>query len=241
VGAALKVRAVVTGQVQHQGERLVISVELVDTETARALWGDQYPRPFADLLIVQDTIAREIAEALRLHLSGEAQRQMAKRYTQNAEAHQLFLQGRYHWNKRTTDGMNKSLDYFQQAITKDPNYALAYVGIADAYATLLSYHLKPAKEAGPAARTAAEKALAIDPDLAEAHASLGKLYTEYFWDGERGEREFQRAIALNPNYGNAHHWYSLYWFRTWAALMKACAKLSVPWNWINIRRSSAHN
>src|SRR5205085_1906722 len=115
------------------------------------LWGDQYSRPFGDLLIVQEEIVREITEALRLRLSSTEQRQLAKHHTQSPEANELFMRGRYHWNKRTPDGMKKSLEYFQQAIDKDPNYALAYVGIADANATLGSYHLKSTKETGPAA------------------------------------------------------------------------------------------
>jgi Tfp pilus assembly protein PilF len=208
VGEALQVRAIVTGRVQRLGDRLVIKVELVDAATGAQLWGEKYQRPFADLMIVQEEIAREIADALRLRLSGDEQRQLAKRYTQNTEAHQLYLEGRHYWNKRTAEGMRKSVDSYRHAIEKDGRYALAYVGVADAYATLGSYHLEQPREALPLAKEAAETALSIDEGLAEAHASMGKILTDYYWDWPRAEREFQRAIDLDPNYPNSHHWYS---------------------------------
>ena len=208
VGEALKVGAVVTGRVQRLGDRLIIHVELVDAATGAQLWGERYQRPFADLLTVQEEIAREIADALQLRLSGDEQRQLAKRYTQNTEAYQLYLEGRHHWNKRTAEGMRKSVESYKHAIERDGGYALAYVGLADAYATLGSYHLEQPREALPLARDAAEKALNIDERLAEAHASMGKILTDYYWDWARAEREFQRAIDLNPNYPNSHHWYS---------------------------------
>jgi eukaryotic-like serine/threonine-protein kinase len=208
VGQALQVRAVVTGRVQRLGERLVIHVELVDAANGAQLWGERYQRPFADLLTVQEEIAREIAEALRLRLSGDEQRQLAKRYTQNNEAYQLYLEGRYHWNKRTSEGMRKSVESYKQAIDKDSDFALAYVGLADAYATLGSYHVMQSRDVLPLAREAAAKALSIDEGLAEAHASMGKILTDYYGDWAQAEREFQRAIDLKPNYPNSHHWYS---------------------------------
>ncbi len=208
VGQALQVRAIVTGRVQRLGERLVIHVELVDAATGAQLWGERYQRPFADLLTVQEEIAREIAEALRLRLSGDEQRQLAKRYTQNNEAYQLYLEGRYHWNKRTSEGMRKSVESYKQAIDKDSDFALAYVGLADAYATLGSYHVMQSRDVLPLAREAAAKALGIDEGLAEAHASMGKILTDYYGDWAQAEREFQRAIDLKPNYPNSHHWYS---------------------------------
>jgi len=208
VGEALQVRSIVTGRVQRLGDLLVINVELVDTATGAQLWGDQYQRPFADLLIVQEDITREITDALRLHLSGDERRQLAKRYTQNPEALKLYLEGRHYWNRRTAEGMQKSVDSYTEAIKRDDKYALAYVGLADAYATLGSYHLRPPREALPLAKEAAEKALSIDEGLAEAHASMGKILTDYYWDWPRAEREFQRAIDLGPSYANSHHWYS---------------------------------
>jgi tetratricopeptide (TPR) repeat protein len=157
---------------------------------------------------VQEEIAREIAEALRLRLSGDEQRQLAKRYTQNNEAYQLYLKGRYHWNKRTGEGMRKSVESYNQAIEKDGDFALAYVGLADAYATLGSYHVMRSRDVLPLAREAAAKALSIDESLAEAHASMGKILTDYYGEWAQAEREFQRAIDLKPNYPNSHHWYS---------------------------------
>jgi TolB-like protein/Flp pilus assembly protein TadD len=207
-GQALQVRAVVTGRVQRLGDRLVIHVELVDAATGAQLWGERYQRPFADLLTLQEEIAREIAEALRLRLSGDEQRQLAKRYTQNNEAYQLYLKGRYHWNKRTGEGMRKSVESYNQAIEKDGDFALAYVGLADAYATLGSYHVMRSRDVLPLAREAAAKALSIDEGLAEAHASMGKILTDYYGEWAQAEREFQRAIDLKPNYPNSHHWYS---------------------------------
>jgi len=208
VGQALQVRAVVTGRVQRLGDRLIIHVELVDAATGAQLWGERYQRPFADLLTVQEEIAREIAEALRLRLSGEERRQLTKRYTQNNEAYQLYLEGRYHWNKRTSEGMRKSVESYKRAIEKDSDFALAYVGLADAYATLGSYHIAPSREVLPLARESDAKALSIDEGLAEAHASMGKILTDYYGDWAQAEREFQRAIDLKPNYPNSHHWYS---------------------------------
>ncbi|HEU0179692.1 MAG TPA: protein kinase [Blastocatellia bacterium] len=207
-GQALQVRAVVTGRVQRLGDRLVINVELVDAATGAQLWGERYQRPFADLLTVQEEIAREIAEALRLRLSGDEQRQLAKRYTQNNEAYQLYLEGRYHWNKRTGESMRKSVECYKLAIEKDSDFALAYVGLADSYATLGSYHVMQSRDVLPLARDAAAKALGIDEGLAEAHASMGKILSDYYGDWTQAEREFQRAIDLKPNYPNSHHWYS---------------------------------
>jgi serine/threonine-protein kinase len=208
VGDALKVRAVVTGRVQRHGDWLIIHVELVDATTGAQLWGERYHKLFTDLLTVQEDIAREITDALRLRLSRDERSQLAKRYTQNAEANELYMEGIYHWNKRTADGMQKSVESFLQAIDKDHNYALAYVGLADAYATQGSYHIKQPREVMPKAKEAVEKALSIDEHLAQAHASMGKILTDYFWDPARAQREFQRAIELKPNYPNSHHWYS---------------------------------
>ncbi|MFY9557569.1 MAG: tetratricopeptide repeat protein [Blastocatellia bacterium] len=141
-------------------------------------------------------------------LSGEERSELARNYTTNPEGYQLYLTGRYHWGKRSGEGIHKSIESFRQAIAKDPAYALAYVGLADAYATLGSYHLAAPREALPLAREAAEQALKIDANLAEAHATMGKIFTDYYWDREVAESEFKRAIDLKPNYSNAHHWYS---------------------------------
>jgi tetratricopeptide (TPR) repeat protein len=146
---------------------------------------------------------------MRLRLSGSQQRQITKRYTQSAEAYQLYFKGLYQWNKRSADGMQQSEEFFRQAIEKDPSFALAYVGLADAYSTLGSYHVRPPREVLPLARQSAEQALIIDPQLAEAHASLGKILTDYYWDWARAESELRRALELNPNYASARRWYAV--------------------------------
>lgn len=211
IGRQLGVRAVLTGKVSQLGETLSIQADLVDVDKGTQLWGNHYTRKFSDVLIVQEEIARQISEGLRLRLTGEEQKQLTKRYTENTEAYELYLKGRYYWNKRSEGGLEKARDYFQQAVDKEPTYALAYAGLADSYALLgsLRYAILPPKEAMPKAKAAAEKALAIDDTLAEAHTSLGLIKLYYDWDGTGAEREFQRAIELNPNYATAHHWYAL--------------------------------
>ncbi len=208
VGQALQARAVVTGRLQRQGEQLLISVELVDARDGTLLWSERYPRPLAEVQAVQTEIVHELTSKLRLQLSGAQQQRLAARYTQNGEAYQLYLLGRYHWNKRTADGMLKSVEYFRQASEQDPAFALAYVGLADAYNTLVAYRVKPPREVEAPARAAIERALQIDEQLADAHASLGKLLTDTSWEWDRAEAQFKRAFELNPNYANAHHWYS---------------------------------
>jgi serine/threonine-protein kinase len=208
IGRELDVRAVLTGRVLQRGDTLTIQVDLVDTRDGSQLWGEQYNRKISDILIVQQSISREVSEKLRLKLSGEQKEQVAKRYTDSTEAYELYLRGRYHWNKRTTDGLMKGIDYFQQAIKADPNYALAYAGLADSYNVLSTNGVRPPKEAFPKAKESAEKALALDDTLAEAHSALAFIKTVYEWDWQGAEKEFKRAIELNPNYSNAHYFYA---------------------------------
>jgi TolB-like protein/Tfp pilus assembly protein PilF len=212
-GHELGVRAVLTGRLLQRGDSLVVSAELMDILDNKQLWGEQYERKVSDLLAVQREIAAEISNSLRLKLSGAEQSRITKRYTDNPEAYQLYLKGRFYWNKRTEEGVKKALDYFQQAIDKDPTYALAYTGIADCY-SLETLHidvgsLSPS-EAGPKAKAAAMKALQMDDSLAEAHTSLAFIKLNFDWDWPGAEAEFKRAIQLNPNVGNGHHWYSHY-------------------------------
>jgi eukaryotic-like serine/threonine-protein kinase len=209
VGRDLSVAAVLMGRVMQHGDTLSINVELVDARDGRGLWSEQYTRKLGDVLMLQDDLSRQIRDALRLRLSAADEQNVARRHTDNAVAYQLYLKGRYYWSKRTPADLRKSIGYFQQAIDLDPNYALAYSGIADCY-VLLGYHnygAEPPREALPKARAAAERAVAIDPTLAEGHTSLANALS-YLWDGRRAEAEFQRAIALNPNYATAHQWYS---------------------------------
>jgi len=209
VGTELNVKAVVTGRVQRQGEMLVIRVEMADTETGAQLWSELYQHPAADLLKLQEEITYEIAENLRPRLSGDEKRLMAKRYTRNTEAYSLYLKGRYQWNQRTGAGMRKSIEFFQQAIALDSGFAPAYVGLADANSTLGSYHLEPPRVALPQAREAAERALALDGQLAAAHASMGKILTDYYWDWGRADSELRLALRLNPNDANALRWHAV--------------------------------
>ena len=209
VASELGVQAVLTGRVVRRGDSLSISVELVDARDNRHIWGEQYNRRLADILAVQQEIAREIAERLRARLTGEERRRVTRNYTQNVEAYQLYLRGRHHWNKRTAEGLRQAIEYFQQAIDRDPNYALAYSGLADCYSNLQGYAGAPSSEMVPRARAAASRALEIDPSLAEAHASLGLNHYQS-WQWAESERELKRAIELNPNYASAHQWYGLW-------------------------------
>jgi len=205
-GKALGVRAVLTGRLQHRGEKMLISVELIDIRDNKQLWGDQYERQLADMLSVQREIAREITNNLRPTLSGVEQSRMDKQYTANAEAFQLYLKGRFYWNKRTGPDLKRAIPFFEQAIQKDPNYALAYTGVADSYALIAVYTDEPPRDVMPKAKEAALKALALDDNLAEAHASLGQITEYYDYDFVTAEREYRRAIELNPNYATAHQW-----------------------------------
>lgn len=208
IGSELGVRAVLTGRVTQRGDTLTIQVDLVDTRDGSQLWGEQYTRKLSDILVVQQNISREVSEKLRLKLSGAQREQVAKRYTESTEAYELYLKGRYQWNRRTPDGLMKAIEYFQQAITTDPHYALAYAGLADSYNVLSTNAVRPPREAFPKAKEAAEKALAIDDTLAEAHSALAFIKTVYEWDWAGAEKEFRRALELNPNYSNAHYFYA---------------------------------
>jgi TolB-like protein/Flp pilus assembly protein TadD len=209
VGRELGVRAVFKGRVMQRGDNLAISAELVDARDNSHIWGQQYTRDPADLFTLQNDLTREITTALRMRLTGDEEKRMAKTYTANPEAYRLYLQGRYWWNKRTEEGLNKGIDYFQQAIAKDPTYALAYAGLADSYSILSDYGFVAPNEAYPKAKEAALKALQLDETLAEAHTSLGYVKTVYDWDWSGAEKEFQRAIELNPSYATAHHWHAV--------------------------------
>jgi TolB-like protein/Tfp pilus assembly protein PilF len=201
VGRELNVQAVVMGRVTEREEMLSISVELVDARDDRHLWGAQYNRKSADIMTMQETIAHEIAEKLRLKLTREQQQRLTRGRTENAEAYHLYLKGRYHFNKLTPDGVEKGITHFQQAIEKAPRYALAYTGLIDCY----NYLAKPIE-----AKSAASKALALDQTLGEAHASLAFHRFLYDWDFAGAEKGFKQALELNPNYAESHHWYAIY-------------------------------
>jgi serine/threonine protein kinase/tetratricopeptide (TPR) repeat protein len=209
VARELGVQTILTGRMVQHGTDLSIGAEFVDAEHNRVMWSKQYQWKLSDVPSVQTEITQDITDNLKMNLSGAQKSRLTQRSTQNSEAYQLYLQGRFYWNRRTAGGVNKALDYFQQAIDKDPNFALAYSGLADSYFSLArnSAALSP-KEAGAKARQAAEKAVEIDPLLAEAHASMGNVLLIFEWDFAAAEREFRRAIDLNPSYPYAHQWYA---------------------------------
>jgi eukaryotic-like serine/threonine-protein kinase len=209
VGKELGVRAVLTGRFLQTGDDVTISVELVDVRDNKQLWGDRFRHKVADALMMQQEISQQISERLRLKLSEtEQQKMMAKRNTTNAEAYQSYLKGRYFWNQRTVQGLRNGIGQFQQAIDRDPNYALAYTGLSDCYSLLEQYAGTPASEVLPKAKAAAERAVELDDSLAEAHTSLANVYM-FMWQWSKSEEEFKRAISLNPNYPTAHHWYKI--------------------------------
>ncbi|HEY6266857.1 MAG TPA: protein kinase [Candidatus Acidoferrum sp.] len=209
IGHDLNVRAVVTGRVTRRGDSFIVSAELMDVSKDSQLWGDQYSQKLSDILGIQDQISRAIADHLKVELTGAEQQKLAKRDTKNVEAYQLYLRGRYFWNKRTSEGVKQGLAYFQQAIEKDPGYALAYAGVADSYAVGDGGWLGlTGNEARPKAKAAALKALELDDSLAEAHTTLADTYLYYEWDFIKADQEFRRAIAANPNYPTAHQWYA---------------------------------
>lgn len=212
-GQRLNVRAVVTGRVRQSGQSLMIAADLTDVGSETHLWGAHYTRKMADIFSIQEEIAREICDKLRIKLSGKEKTRLARRSTEKSNAYEFYLKGRYFWNKRTSAGLEKALHFFNQAIESDPCYAPAYVGLADCYQMLNTYEVLSPHESVPKARAAAETALEIDPGLAEAHASLGHVSMMYDWDWAAAEEQFKQAIELKPNYATAHLWYGTL-FRT---------------------------
>ncbi len=209
IGRELNVRAVLKGQIIQQGDELTIKAELIDVKDNRSIWGDTYQRrKTADIQTVQKEIARNVSEKLRLKLTGADQTQLAKTYTESGEAYEAYLKGRYHWNKRTDEGFKQATNFFQEAIVKDPNYALAYTGLADCYTLRSDYGFLAPKEGYALAKGAVTLALKYDDSLAEAHTSLASIKAVTDWDWQGAENEYRRAIELNPNYPTAHHWYA---------------------------------
>jgi serine/threonine-protein kinase len=209
VGRELGVRAVLTGRLTQRGDKLALQVDLVETGEGSQVWGEQYDRKASELLAVKQELTRDISEKLRLRLGVEDEKRLTRGDAGNTEAYELYLRGRHFWNRRTGANIKKAMEHFQQAIDKDPNYALAYVGLADCYVVLEEYAGTPASETLPKARAALQRALQIEDSLAEAHASLG-IIDYNSWNFSEAEREFRRAIELNSNYATAHHWYSAY-------------------------------
>ncbi len=209
IGRDLGVGAVLVGRIQPRGDLLTVQTELVEVSSGTQLWGEQYNRKLADLLAVQDEISREISDKLRLRLTGEEKARLGSARAVNPEAYQLYLQGRFYWNRRSPDAVKKALEYMNQAIAKDPSYALAYAGLADCYVILGDRGVIPGEEAYTKVMSAAQRALELDATLAEPHAAMAQLREDHDFNWAGAEAEFKRAIELNPNYATGHQWYGL--------------------------------
>jgi len=225
IGKQLGVAYILEGSVQKSANAVRVNVQLIKAANDSHLWADTFDRKLTDIFTVETEIAKTVADTLQAKLTGSEERAIAAKPTENAEAHELYLKGRYFWNKRTSSDLKTAIQYFGQAIENDPSYALAYAGLADAYALLTAYGATPVSEALPRAEVTAKKALELDDSLAEAHTSLGLLLF-YNLDFQGSTKEFERAIALNPNYATAHHWYGLGSLRCIGDFDKAIAELN---------------
>jgi TolB-like protein/Flp pilus assembly protein TadD len=208
VAKELNVQAILNGRIAQLGDQLTLTLELVDTQTENVIWSDQYNRKQADIVSLQSEIARDVSSKLRTKLSGAEEKKVAKTYTANPEAYQLYLKGLYHWNKRTAESLKTSTDYFNQATEKDPNYAQAYAGLALTYVLLPEYSAGKPGDVMPKGKAAARRALDLDDTLAEAHTALAMVLFKFERNLAESEQEFLRALELNPNYATAHQWYA---------------------------------
>jgi DNA-binding winged helix-turn-helix (wHTH) protein/tetratricopeptide (TPR) repeat protein len=210
VGRELRVDAVLDGRVQMAGERARVTVQFVDVRDGATLWAGKFDERCTDIFAMQDSISEQVARALTLRLSGDERKSLTKHYTESGEAYQSYLRGRYHWNQMTAEGLARSLECFADAVARDPGYALAYAGMAASYVHMEIYGFAPPREAMPKAVEAATKAIGLDEEVAEAHASLAlaRMFYERDWAG--AERGFRRALELNPSYAAAHDWYAIY-------------------------------
>ncbi|MGI8811597.1 MAG: tetratricopeptide repeat protein [Pyrinomonadaceae bacterium] len=204
IGKEMNVQAILNGRVVQRGDQLTLSLELVDVEKDIVLWSQQYVRKQSELISLQSEIARDVAAKLKTKLSGADAAKVEKNYTANPEAYQLYLKGRFYWNKRTGESLRQAVEFFNQAIEKDPNYALAYSGLAESYVLFPNYSVALPMDCMPKAKAAAVRALEIDNSLAEAHTALAIYLASFSWNQPAAEKEFRRAIELNPNYASAH-------------------------------------
>jgi TolB-like protein/Flp pilus assembly protein TadD len=207
-GRELGVESLIDGRIQRSDNRIRVTAQLVNICDGTIVWGNKFDEKFTDIFTVEDRVSEQVADALTLRLSGEERRLLTRRYTEDIEAYQLYLKGRYHWNKRSAEGLKEAIDYFKQAIALDASYALAYAGLADCYGLLSNYDVTSPQSTMLNAKAAALRALEIDYTLAEAHVSLGLVHKDYDWDFEEADREFKLAIDLNPGYSTAYHWYA---------------------------------
>jgi tetratricopeptide (TPR) repeat protein len=210
IGKQLNVNHTLEGSVRKAGNRLRITAQLTKVEDGFQLWSEKYDRELDDVFAIQDDIAGAIVRKLKMKLTDTQPTELVKRYTKNLAAYNLYLLARFHLNKRTEEGLKKGVAYCEQAIALDPEYAMAYAGLADGFALLGFQGFLPPKEAMPKAKAAAEQALTIDDDLAEAHTSLGYIHAIYDWDWRESEKEFLRALELNPNHATTYYWYALW-------------------------------
>ena len=221
----LGVQYLLEGSVRRYGSDLRITAQLVDAFRDEYIWAETYRGTMKDIFDIQEKVASEIAQALQIRLSPDEKQNLKKRPTENTGAYQLYLQGRFFWNKRSEEGLKTAIRYFEQAIEKDPHYAVAWAGIADSYSLLGEYGNIPRKELYPKARAAVNKALEIDDQLAEVHTSLASILMLSEWDWANSEKEFKLALELNPNYATAHHWYSQ-WFLNMGRLEESLRMIS---------------
>jgi TolB-like protein/Tfp pilus assembly protein PilF len=210
VGRDLGVKAVLSGRLIRHGNRIVLNTELIDVQSGSQLWGKQYERVVSDMPALREQLSEDIAGNLRVRLSGDEQHRIQRTYNPSPAAYELYLKGRFFWNRRTKQGLQQGIAYFEQAISADPGYAPAYAGLADCYNLLDDWGETAPRDSFPKAKAAAEKAIALDDSLAEAHVSLAMVRSAYEWDWSGAEQEFRRALQLNPKYPTAHQWYGMF-------------------------------
>jgi TolB-like protein len=227
IGRQLNVSTVLVGSVRSSGERLRVMTQLIDTSNGRYLWSETYDRRMPDLFAIQEEISCAIVKTLRIKLLDRPGAPLIRRGAYNLEAYNLYLKGRFHWNKRTVDGLKRGVHYFEQAIAVDPAFALGHAGLADSYSLMADYGLVSPGEMMPAAESAARKALELDPTLAEAHSSLALIRSNYFWQWADAEEHYLRAMELNPGYATAHHWYSVDHLAMLGRMEEAMAEIEI--------------
>jgi serine/threonine-protein kinase len=225
VAQQLKVGTVLAGSVRKSGERLRITVQLIGTADNCYLWSEIYDRELKDVFSIQEEISQAVVAKLKVQIADGQSTHLIRRYTENFEAYNLYLKGRYQWNRRSERSLRKGIEYFEQAIALDPRYAPAHSGLADSYSLLGNYGVLPARKVKAKALSAAENAVAIDPTLAEAHTALGHVRATYCWDWPGARAEYQTAISLNPAYATAHHWYAITYLAPWGLLDAALAQM----------------